>query len=352
MLDLRLFYDRRELIHYHQVRGNETARHGLSSAIEWITRGSMRGRVSAAAALDLRPIDGMPDVEEGYFFVNCLRVFLRSACIKDDDSLPRPNVAAREKCLERRKANRSLGADRQAFECDRLSHPWLDGAFGHCDSRSAACPNRVEYHEVPNRRGYADTAGDGRRVLEFLGEPLTPIKRPRDGCASLTLARDHSWLARRLQPAQVLELGERLPHADEPRASASRIQNDVRQLPIELFRQFQTHGFLAFDSIRLLQRGQIKPTFFRLPVPDDSAAVIDEAIDVKCLRARQPALLGVDGRGVLRHEYVGLHAGAGGVGRHRPSGVAGGGRGHSTDPEIPGLGDGHRHTARLEAAGR
>src|ERR1700685_2913336 len=140
--------------------------------------------------LDLRPIDGVPDVEERNLFVNRFRTFLCRARIEDDDLIRGRDVPSCEECLERRKANRGLGADRQTFECDRLSHPWLDGAFGYRDRRSAARPNGVKFHEVPDRDRYPDTAGDGRRVFEYRGKPLAIFKGPDDGRVSLTLAGD------------------------------------------------------------------------------------------------------------------------------------------------------------------
>src|SRR5437879_10609424 len=51
--------------------------------------------------------------------------------------------------------------------------------------------------------------------------------------------------------------------SDLTRAAAGWINNDVRQLPVQLLGDFVTERFLAFDPIRLFQRGKIEPTLDR-----------------------------------------------------------------------------------------
>ena len=69
-----------------------------------------------------------------------------------------------------------------------------------------------------------------------------------------------------VEPAERLQLVERLPHADQAGAAAGRVEDHVGQPPAELLGQLQPHRLLALDPVRLLQRGEVEPAD-RAPCP-------------------------------------------------------------------------------------
>jgi hypothetical protein len=99
-----------------------------------------------------------------------------------------------------------------------------------------------------------------------------------DGRAAAGLNRDH---ARALgpDPADRLELVEDLPHANQPRAAAGRIEDRVGQLPAELLGKLEAHGLLALDPVGLLQGRAVEPAGRLLAVADNLAAIVDQAVD-------------------------------------------------------------------------
>ena len=115
--------------------------------------------------------------------------------------------------------------------------------------------------------------------------------------------------------ADRLQLGERLPHADQAGAAAGRIEDDVRHLPAELLGKLEPHRLLAFDPVRLLQRRDIEPADLGLALGDDLAAIVDQAVDAIDGGALQRDLADIHLRRVLRTEDRGLDAGSG---WHRP----------------------------------
>ena len=58
-------------------------------------------------------------------------------------------------------------------------------------------------------------------------------------------------------------------------AAAGRIEDRVRDVPIQLFEEFEAHRFLALDAIRLLKRRQVEPAHRILPRADDRTAITD-----------------------------------------------------------------------------
>src|SRR5205085_2912759 len=78
------------------------------------------------------------------------------------------------------------------------------------------------------------------------------VERAYDGRAPIRLRRDHARQALApVEPPDLTELGEHLPHADESRAAAGGIDDRIRQSPPELLRQLEPHRLLPFDAIRL-----------------------------------------------------------------------------------------------------
>src|SRR5438477_607651 len=78
--------------------------------------------------------------------------------------------------------------------------------------------------------------------------------RERTRRASGRLRRHEPRSRIRAQEADLAQLVERLPHADEADTAASRIHDDVRQFPAELLSEFEAHRLLSLDPVRLLQR--------------------------------------------------------------------------------------------------
>src|SRR5262249_13628222 len=111
-------------------------------------------------------------------------------------------------------------------------------------------------------------------------------------------------------------------------------------------------GLLALDPERLLQRRDVVPALLRCALGDHPAAVVDQAVDERDLRAVALALGPEDGRRVGGHEDVTLHAGLRGV---RGRGAAGVARRRQRDlrvAELLSLRHGRGEAARLERAGR
>ena len=79
--------------------------------------------------------------------------------------------------------------------------------------------------------------------------------------------------------ADRLELGERLPHADQAGAAAGRIEDHVGHLPAELLGELEPHRLLALDPIGLLQRRGVEPADLGLALGDDLAAIVDQPVD-------------------------------------------------------------------------
>ncbi len=175
--------------------------------------------------------------------------------------------------------------------------------------------------------------------------------RTRDRGAPFALAGDHPGAFAVRQPADGLKFGKRLPHADQPGTAAGRVQDDVRQFPVELFRQLEPHGFFALNAVRLLEGGEVKPTHQLAPLAHKSAAIVNQPIHPHHGRPGEVRLLHVDHRGVVRHEHERLHPGTRRIGGHGAPGVAGSGTGNAPDAKLVGHRDRQCHAARLEAPG-
>ena len=174
---------------------------------------------------------------------------------------------------------------------------------------------------------------------------------PHHRRAARRLHRDHAR-ALGADEADLLQLVERLPHADQAGAAAGRVEDHVGHVPAELLGEFQAHRLLALDAVRLLQRGRVEPADFRLAFADDLAAIVDIAVDAIDGRALKLDLADVHLGRVGRAEDRGLDAAGGRVGRERRAGIAVGRHRHVLDAER--LAHRHRHheAARLERAGR
>ena len=219
------------------------------------------------------------------------------------------------------------------------------------DGEAAALAHRAQNEKIADRLRHADARSDGVRVLParcVFGALLVGFHHRR---AAGRLHRDHAR-APCTDEADFFQFGERLPHADQSGAAASRIEDHIRYLPIELFGQLKSHGLLALDPVRLLQGGGIEPADFRFSFADDLAAVVDQAVDAVDRGALQRDFADIHLRRILRTEDRTLDAGMRGVSRERRAGIAVGRHRHVLDAERFGHRHRHHQAARLERAGR
>ena len=100
------------------------------------------------------------------------------------------------------------------------------------------------------------------RVRPLLRDVLALGERLRDRRAAVGLDRDHPRPLR-ADPAELLHLVEGLPHADQARAAAGRIDDRVGQLPAEVLGELVAHRLLALDAVRLLERRDVVPALAR-----------------------------------------------------------------------------------------
>ena len=153
------------------------------------------------------------------------------------------------------------------------------------------------------------------------------------------------------EPPHLGQLGESLPHADEPCATARRVEDHVGEGPAELLGELEAHGLLALDPVRLLEGRHVEPTHFGCSLAHDGAAVGDQAVDQVGPGPVVGSLVLVDDRGIGWHEDKRLHADSGCVGGQRTARIAGRRDGHPFDPEFVGPADRHGETPALERAG-
>ena len=155
-----------------------------------------------------------------------------------------------------------------------------------------------------------------------------------------------------LQPTELAQLLKRFPHADQARAAAGRIENHIRQPPAALLRQLQPHRFLPFQTVRFLQGGHVEPLHGLLTVPNDPAAIGDQAVHQEDFGSGEMRFHLINPGRVVGHEHVNFHAGAGPVGCQRTAGIAGRGNGEPLQTELLCQAHGYGHAATLERAGR
>jgi hypothetical protein len=140
--------------------------------------------------------------------------------------------------------------------------------------------------EKPDRSRDAYARGNRACVDPRLGAFLATLEGANDRRTPGGLYRVHAGTPG-ADPAQALEFLERLPHADQSRAATRRIEDCIRQFPVKLFGELESHRLLAFDAIRLLQRGEIEPARLTYAFRDQLAAVVDQPIDEVNSRALQ-----------------------------------------------------------------
>ena len=149
-------------------------------------------------------------------------------------------------------------------------------------------------------------------------------------------------------PAQRLQFGESLPHADNAGAAAGRIKDDVGHFPAELLGQLDAHRLLALDAVGLAQGRAIEPANALLAFGDELAAIVDQPVDEVDRGALHRDFADIDGRRVVGTENRRSDAGARAIGRHRRAGIAVGRHRYVPDAELLRHRHGEHEAARLE----
>src|SRR5206468_3613402 len=126
------------------------------------------------------------------------------------------------------------------------------------DREAAAVAYCGEDQEIADRPRHADAGGARMGILPALGMHGALAPGPHDRRAAFGLDRDHARPLRTDQ-AERLQLGEAFPHADQPRAPARRVEDQVGKRPAELPSKLEAHRLLALDPIGLLQRRHVEP---------------------------------------------------------------------------------------------
>ena len=208
---------------------------------------------------------------------------------------------------------RTLGAEQQSVLACAACAGGFDRDFRHSQRGAAAFPHGVQDQEITDRLGDADAHGGGLGVDPFFGEAGAVLVSLDDGGAAFRLDGEH-FRAFRADPAELFHLVESLPHANQAGAAAGRVEDGVGHPPAELGGEFQAHCFLAFDPVGLLEGRDIKPAHLLLAGPDESAAMMDIAIDLEDMGALQRHFAQIGFRRVFRGKAPALHAHAAGIG--------------------------------------
>src|SRR5665213_3260010 len=117
-----------------------------------------------------------------------------------------------------------------------------------------------------------------------------------------------------------------------PTPAPGRIENRVRQLPVELLGDLVAHRLLPLDPERLLEARDIEPAFCLLALVDHFRAVADQSVDEGYVCTILLALHAICDWDVLRHEDVRFQAASRAVRRERARRVAGRGDRNLLDP--------------------
>src|SRR6185437_7097351 len=143
---------------------------------------------------------------------------------------------------------------------------------------SLAVAKDVENDVIGVSFRHPESGGDGVRVLPELGRRLVLVPRPGDRRTACCLHGDH---LRTLgaDPAQILHLLERLPHADEADSTAGRIEDRIGQLPSKLLGDFVAHRLLSLDAEWLLETRDVEPALGLLALIHDLRAIADQSVD-------------------------------------------------------------------------
>ena len=182
-----------------------------------------------------------------------------------------------------------------------------------CNRESPGLPDGSEYEEVPQSGRNSDSRCVGFGILPEFGELFTLLPGLDYRGAAGGLYCDHSGKLA-VYPAQFSQFSEGLPHPNYSCASPCGVEDDIRQLPSHLLRQFNPHGLLSFNPVRFLESRYGEPANFIRTLGDNSAALSDEAVNQVGVTALGLRLLRVDLRGVVRAQDRGPDACPTGIG--------------------------------------
>ena len=245
----------------------------------------------------------------------------------------------------------ALGAEQQAILLRAILDGLEDRRVAHRQCGTARFTNRAQDQEVADGFGHADARCHCGGIFPTLSMFLARLIGADDGRTAACLYRIHAR-ALGADPAQPLHLVERLPHADQAGAAASRIEDRIGQFPAQLSGQFQAHRLLALDPIGLLQRREVEPASLRRAAPDDRAALVDLAVDPPHARALRGDLADIHFGRFLGAEDHRLDPAARRIGGQRGARIAVGRHRDPVHAQLARHGDGHDQPARLERAGR
>ena len=134
-------------------------------------------------------------------------------------------------------------------------------------------------------------------------------------------------------------------------AAPGGVDDHVGHVPAELLRDLVSHRLLALGPVGLLQGRHVEQAALLGGGARRLARVGYQAVDQYDAGAGDLRLHAIGGRHVLRHEDVGLGAGAGGVRGDRAAGVTGRRYGEPGHAELHGPRHGGGQSARLERRG-
>ena len=222
----------------------------------------------------------------------------------------------------------------------------------HRDGRAAALAQRAQHEEVAERLRHANSGRERPRFRPRLRFVCAFIERAHDRCAARRLRRHESRARVGAEKADLAQLVERLPHADEANTAAGRIDDHVRQLPAELLRELEAHRLLPLDAVGLLQRRGVVPAPLGAGALHDRAGVADRARDEPHVRTVRGGLALDHVRRRLGHHDDHAEAGARAVGGPRRAGIARGRQRQRGHAQLLRARDANGGAARLERAGR
>src|SRR5216684_1668852 len=236
--------------------------------------------------------------------------------IEDHDPIVRPQHPPRLELDGSRERSSTLRSGIDALEGLQVAGRRGEKYVGDCYRPTPAFAQGAEYQAIPQGGRDSQARGDRLWVGPWRATLGPGLESTHDGRAPRGL---HAVQAGRfsLKPVGADELGEGLPHADQPRAATGGIHDRVGHGPAELLRQLEAQSFLALDAVRLAQRGHVNGTGLRSIGAGRLAAVADVPIHEYQVAA-EAADLAEDGGGRGgRCVHASREASARGVGRER-----------------------------------
>ena len=245
----------------------------------------------------------------------------------------------------------ALRTDEQPVAARGQPHRLQHLVVARVNRRALAFGQRLQHEEIAKRLGHAQAGG---QCLRAFPERRIGAVRRKGGDQRRAARGLHDDEANRLRldPADLHQLLEGLPDADDADPAAGRVDDHIGQAPAELFRDLQPHRLLALDAIRLFQRRGVEPAVLFDALRDELAGVGDEAIDQRQVRTIDAALQLVDLRGILRHGDAQVNARLRAVGRPSAARVARGWHGHVQDAEFLSARNAGAGAARFERTAR